>query len=156
MPPLPQLTKARKKQFLEAFSECANVTEACRRSDIHPSLVYIWRNRDQAFAKSWTVALERGTDALEDEAVRRAFEGRLEPVFYKGVECGAVRKFSDSLLMFLLRARRPERYREHFNREPEADSSLMSVLAAIDGTTRGLPSERDRKRLAPKHQQTFD
>ena len=156
MPALPQCTKARKKRFLETFSECANVTEACRLTDIHPSLVYVWRKRDRAFAKDWAVAVERGTDALEDEAVRRALDGCLEPVFYKGVQCGTVRKFSDSLLMFLLRARRPERFRERVNRQPEADPSLMSVLAAIDGTTRGLPSARDRERLASKSHQTFD
>ncbi len=156
MPPLPQVTNFRKKQFLETFSQCPNVTEACRRCGIHPRLVYVWRDRDVAFAEAWRTAVERGTDALEGEAVRRAFEGRLEPVFYKGAECGAVRKFSDNLLMFLLRARRPERYRERSGHAHEAELSIMSVLEAIDGTTRGLPSDRDRNGLLLDHPQSSE
>ena len=146
MSPLPQVTKVRKTQFLETLSQCANVTEACRRCDIAPGLVYIWRKRDKAFAARWEEAVERGTDALEDEAVRRAFEGHLEPVFHKGVQCGVVRKFSDSLLMFLLRARRPGRFRERAGQSKDEDLSIFGILKAIDGTTRGLPSERDQSR----------
>jgi hypothetical protein len=32
--------------------------------------------------------------------------------YYQGVECGTYREYSDQLLALLLRARRPERYRE--------------------------------------------
>ncbi len=49
---------------------------------------------------------------LEDEAIRRARDGVTIPVFYAGKEVGAIRRPSDTLLMFLLRAHRPERYRE--------------------------------------------
>ena len=48
----------------------------------------------------------------EDEAVRRAHDGVDEPVFYQGKACGVVRKYSDTLLIFLLKGRRPEKYRD--------------------------------------------
>jgi hypothetical protein len=54
---------------------------------------------------------EEAIGGLEDEAVRRAYEGWLKPVFYQGRQCGAVRRYSDKLLMFLLKGWRPERYR---------------------------------------------
>ena len=55
----------------------------------------------------WAAAVELGCDALEDEAVRRGCEGHLKPVFHRGKEVGAIREYSDVLLIFMLKARRP-------------------------------------------------
>ena len=98
--------------FLEALSEGLNVREACRRAGTHPSTVYNHRAADEAFRACWNRAMERGTELLEQEAVRRAYHGVEKPVFYKGEQCGTVQDYSDSLLMFVLRARRPELYRD--------------------------------------------
>jgi len=54
--------------------------------------------------------LERAVAALESEAVRRALSGVPVPVFHQGRECGSTVKHSDQLLMFLLKALKPERY----------------------------------------------
>lgn len=138
----PSFTKRKQKRFLEALSQTANVTDACRRCEIARSGAYLWRDENPDFAAAWEEAIERGIDALEDEATRRAHEGRLEPVFYQGVECGQVRKFSDGLLMFLLRARRPERFKERQSLEHAGEMTLRAVLDEIDGKSRGLPSRR--------------
>ncbi len=51
-------------------------------------------------------------------------EGVEEPVgWYKGVPGGTVRRYSDVLLMFLLKALRPEKYRERV----EVRGSLASI-----------------------------
>ena len=52
-----------------------------------------------------------GSDALSV----RTYHGVEEPVFYQGVQCGAVTEYSDTLLMFLLKARKPEVYRDRGN-----------------------------------------
>lgn len=44
------------------------------------------------------------------EAFRRAVEGIGEDRFFKGDVVGRVTRYSDRLLMFLLKARRPERF----------------------------------------------
>ena len=49
---------------------------------------------------------------MEREAARRAYHGVEEPVFHKGEVCGSIRKYSDTLMIFLLKARRPEVYRD--------------------------------------------
>ena len=50
-------------------------------------------------------------DALEGEAWRRAVEGVEEPVgWYKGESGGVVRRYSDTLLIVLMRGLMPERY----------------------------------------------
>jgi hypothetical protein len=98
--------------FLAALSATANVLRACEAAGIGRTTVYEWRNADEDFRKRWDRAAEIGADALEDEAVRRAHEGWEEPVFYQGAQCATVRKYSDTLLIFLLKGRKPERYRE--------------------------------------------
>ena len=98
--------------FLEALSTCGNVTEACRVADLARSAVYDWKRDDPDFSAAWEEALSIGEEGLEDEARRRAFEGVDEPVFYLGEKCGAVRRYSDTLLIFLLKGAKPEKYRE--------------------------------------------
>jgi hypothetical protein len=49
---------------------------------------------------------------VEDAAVSRAVDGWEEAVYQGGRQVGTVRKFDSALLMFMLRARRPETYRE--------------------------------------------
>lgn len=47
---------------------------------------------------------------LENEALRRALKGTEEHVFYKGEITGAKTKYSDALLIALLKAHCPEKY----------------------------------------------
>lgn len=47
---------------------------------------------------------------METVAIARASEGWLEPVYYQGVVCGHVRRFSDGLMQFLLRGLLPDKY----------------------------------------------
>jgi predicted DNA-binding transcriptional regulator AlpA len=82
------------------------------------------RTNDAAFASAWDEALTLGVEGLEDEARRRAYEGWLEPVWNKGVECGVVRKFSDTLLIVLLKGHKPEKYRENARIEHAGKATL--------------------------------
>lgn len=107
-------TAKKKARFLEALAETANVTLACKACNASRQSAYDRRAADPKFKEQWDVALEIGIAALEDEAHRRAFAGFDEPVFYQGKTCGHVRRYSDTLAIFLLKAHRPEKYRERF------------------------------------------
>jgi adenine-specific DNA methylase len=89
-----RVTEKARTTFLEAFASGTTVVEACRLSGLATSTVYTMRKRDEEFAARWADALEQGTEMLEAEARRRAM------------------KSSDLLMIFLLKARRPEVYRE--------------------------------------------
>jgi len=111
-----QLKKA--SEFLEVLRETGgNVSRACAAIELTRTRAYEWRAADPLFAAAWDEAVETGTDELEEEARRRAFSGVDEPVFYQGEVCGEVRKYSDTLLIFLLKGRRPEKYRENVRTE---------------------------------------
>ena len=70
------------------------------------------RRHSEDFAAQWREALGEGSDLLEAEARRRAVTGIDKPVFYKGKVVGSITKYSDRLLMFLLKAHRPQKFRD--------------------------------------------
>lgn len=102
----------KKAVFLDALSRTASVTKACILTKIPRRTVYEWRLADEAFKKQWDDAIELSIDALEDEAVRRAFEGVRKPVFQGGKRVGHIQEYSDTLLIFMLKGRRPERFKD--------------------------------------------
>ena len=98
---------------------------------------------DPDFALAWDEAVNIAADALEREAWRRAVEGFEEPVHYRGEVVGYVKKYSDRMLELLLKAHRPEKYRESGanvlinNRQQNAEKAPR----------RGFESRRPRRRL---------
>ena len=84
----------KQKSFLAAFAFCGNVTHACRNSKVGRRTHYDWLERDAEYAVAFESAHDEAADNLEEEARRRAMAG------------------SDTLLIFLLKGARPDRYRE--------------------------------------------
>ena len=103
--------------FLNALATGSPVAVAATAAGIGYRTAFEWREGDQEFARRWEEAYKAGTDVMENEARRRAFEGFEEPVFHQGQVCGHVRKFSDNLLMFLLKARDPDRFKDRVSNE---------------------------------------
>jgi hypothetical protein len=119
--------------FLEALRNSGNVSTSCQIAGLPRSCVYDWRAADPEFAADWESAFELGCDALEDEAVRRGCEGYLKPVFHQGKEIGVIREYSDTLLIFMLKARRPARFRDNYV-APQNGSKDKTIVI-----TGGLP-----------------
>jgi hypothetical protein len=120
-----------KAVFLDELRETANVTLAARAAGVSSGTAYKHKREDVLFAERWDEALGEAVDMLEHEAHRRAFKGTDEPVFYRGDEVGYVTKYSDSLTMFLLKAHRPDKYRERSEVKNE-----LSGGVALNDTTR--------------------
>lgn len=110
-PPRRRRCAFRQAAFLAAFRTTACVSTAAKAAQIGRRRHYHWLKEDADYRLAFERVKEETIGALEDEAVRRAYEGWLEPVFYQGRQCGTKRRYSDKLLMFLLKAWRPERYR---------------------------------------------
>lgn len=120
-------TPEKELTFLRALAATCNVTEACEQAGIGRATVYAWRETDPRFAADWEKAKAIGAEALEDEAMRRARVGVDEPVFYQGDACGAVRKYSDTLTIFLLKGAMPDKYRENSKVELAGSLALNSM-----------------------------
>jgi hypothetical protein len=135
-------TPERVSAFCAALAETCNVGKACAAVKMSRTAAYEWRESDPDFAAAWDRALKIGVSALEDEAHRRAFEGYDEPVFHQGAQVGAIRKASDTLAIFLLKAHAPEKYRENSKLELAgslqlttlSDDELEAEIAALAAT----------------------
>lgn len=103
-------TLAQRDAFIAALSAGSTVSDAAKAAKLCKDTVYRWRKTDPDFSAAWDDAYVQGGDLLAKEAYRRAHDGVEEPVFHHGKVVGYVRKYSDTLLMFLLKAREPERY----------------------------------------------
>lgn len=115
-------TRAAQDRFLDAFVETATVVHAAEVAGVGRRTHYDWLDSDDEYAARFAQAEEDATQRLEREARRRAVEGTREPVgFYKGEPGGYVRRYSDNLLMFLLKARRPAVYRERYEHRHVGD-----------------------------------
>ncbi len=104
--------------FLTAMSASGgNVTKACETVKVSRNAIYDWREKDPEFAVAWERAKQLGLEGLEDEAVRRAFSGFDEKVFFNGHCVDTITRYSDTLMVFLLKGGKPEKYRERVQNE---------------------------------------
>lgn len=115
--------------FLGALSDGASITRAAETAGIGRRTAFDHRHRDEGFALAWHEAAEAGADRLEDEARRRAAEGTLKPVYQGGKLVGEIREYSDTLLIFLLKGKRPEVFRD--NVKVEHSGSVRHDLAGM-------------------------
>ena len=110
------LTEEQQKAlYLAMIGRLGTLSAGCRAARCSPHSVYKWREHDTAFAVAEHEARNAFADRLEEEAVRRAYTGTLKPVYQQGSHVGDVREFDTPLLMMLLRAVRPKKYRERID-----------------------------------------
>jgi hypothetical protein len=149
-----KLTRERREQFLKALAGTGIVSVSVQIAGTSRTRVYELRKRDTAFASAWDGAEEQAADALEAEAWRRAVDGVPEPLVSSGKVVRdddgqplAIRRYSDNLLLALLKARRPERFKdravvEHDIADGLADrleAARQRALAQVQGTVPRLP-----------------
>lgn len=93
--------------FIEALGKHGVVTRACRESGLERNCAYAMRNTSIEREREWIAAVETSVDYLISEARRRGHDGVQEPVYYQGEVVGWNTKYSDQLLMFLIKGQRP-------------------------------------------------
>ena len=108
----------KKRRFLEGFAATGSISTASDHAGVSRRTHLTWRAKDKAFLAACEIALEIACELFEREAMRRAKDGVLVPVYQGGKEVGAIRRYSDLLLIFLLRAMKPEKYRDGYDRVP--------------------------------------
>jgi hypothetical protein len=133
-------TERRQLAFLAAFATNGAVVYAARAAGLSRSVVYHWRRTDEQFERLFQEAQEDAADALEAEARRRGVDGWQEEIYRQGRLVGTVSRYSDSLLVMLLRYRRPEVFGKRI--EVKASSTLSGRL--IDPTTSTDAELRER------------
>lgn len=114
-PPAPLIPFHAKKEhmqdiFLEHFPRLGTITATCNAIGLNRGTVLMWRKRDPEFEQRFNEADGRITDALEGTAMARAL------------------RESDTLLIFLLKARNPDKYKDRI--QHEIDPKVIETLIA--------------------------
>lgn len=99
-------------RFLHAYARYPHKGAALQTAGLTPEELRERLRDDSEFSRRFMEATEMGADALEDAAIERAVKGWYEPVFNMkvGIQVGEVLKFSDTLLVLLLKGWR-KKYR---------------------------------------------
>jgi hypothetical protein len=148
MPPLvkdftPEQLLEAKVKYLTAYAQTGNRGAACKAARVSRRYVdKVWRAEatirkftDEEYAEAEVFkelekeALENAVDLLEAEAVRRARDGYNKPIVFQGKVVSTYKEYSDSLMQMLLRAHRPEKFRDNLNLS-NSDGSLAAAFAA--------------------------
>jgi hypothetical protein len=149
------VTRARpwKKRFLDELVKNGSLSLSGRLVGVGRETVLAHRKKFPEFDEQVRNALAEAGDLLEAEARRRGFDGVDEPVIHQGVPSGqwvnerglpvshltpgavfiplTVKKYSDTLLMFMLRALKPKRFRENHKIDIEGK---VKVRQSVDFT----------------------
>ena len=108
--------------------------DAVQSNKDRPMVIDLLDRADPAYALRFKVADEEVTELLQTEAHERANRGTETGVYYKGSLVATVREKSDLLLIFLLKARRPDLYRERWDVKTEhslGDAVTAEIIAGL-------------------------
>lgn len=125
-----------------------NVAAACRVVGISRQLAYVRRAEDPEFRDSWVEAVDVSIDLMEQIAHRRATTGEARTVVStrrrrelnaEGVLVVVAEEttetvethVSDSLLVTMLKAHRPDRYRERVDHRHSGDQDNPVAIEAV-------------------------
>jgi len=125
--------ETKKRLFLTHLAETGNVSASAEATGLPRHHVYEWRRQDEEFAQGWEDALVVAVDKLALEARRRALDGIEEVRYFQGEPVGSIRKYSDQLLMFLLRAYDPDTFlaiRQQGNDQTTSTKDIRDRLQA--------------------------
>jgi len=144
-------TLDRQRRFIECLADTGSVTQAAIAVGMSTVSCYRLRHSPdgKGFATAWDIAIQAASRRLIDLAFDRAVHGSEEPVFDKeGRRTGIRMRYNDRLLMFLLRAHHPERFRNAHRQDRAAGEALpppaLPVEAALAALAPPQPAEPHR------------
>lgn len=146
----------KKEAFLAAFRINGNVSQSAAAAEISRTSVYQWLESDEDFKAEFEDAREEAADRLEQEARRRAEEGVRKAKFYQGKpimvpvlgDDGELKRdnngelvmtpyveheYSDTLLIVLLKANRPEKFRENISHDHNLNNGFVGITVHTPG-----------------------
>lgn len=136
MPRKPDVN-AKKRAFLAAFGVTCSIKAAAAAAKVTREDHHGWL-KDPVYRAAWETRQDEAAQALEDEAVRRAYEGVKRVLYYKGkpIRTGRGRnariayetQYDSQLLITLLKRFRPNLYRERTETQVTGSVEIIDRL----------------------------
>lgn len=124
-------------KFFDVLAKTGNARAAAHAVGVNRQTVYNHKSKSRSFAKKWEEAIAESVELVEHELWRRVIHGETRKKFTKngkpvmdrdtGKQYVEVQK-SDALIMFFLKARRPEVYRESYRRDEATEGNADKVI----------------------------
>jgi hypothetical protein len=134
----PEIAHLKKRAFLSAFAVTGTVAGAAKASAVSRRSHSGWMKDDPKYAAAFLAAQGIAADALEQEARRRATDGLKRFKFHKGspIIDPETKKpyfeheYSDTLLIFLLKGNRPEKFGDQllWNRIAKLEEQVLGSV----------------------------
>lgn len=127
-----KVTPAVTAEYIEYLRRCGFKHRAAEAVGVSYQTMRNAENADPVFAQQVEDALDEYAEGLEQEADRRGKDGIDKPIFYKGERIDVVKDYSDQLLMFRLKALKPEKYRERADLQTSGNVTVELVQFGQD------------------------
>lgn len=122
--------------FLAHYRELGHVGDSVKKTGVSYSMPSQWCLRSDWFKEQYELAKQIVAVKLEDAAFVRSNTGWRKPIYWQGALVGFEQRFSDTLLVFLLKGLKPEVYRERSDVNVKATMDVswteMAKNAAAD------------------------
>ncbi len=109
------VTNPKKRAFLASFALCGSIVRSSKAAGVSNIMHYEWLKHDEQYRDAYAEAQVMVGDYLESVAIERATLGTEKAVYYQGEIVGYETEHSDSLLKFLLRGAKPQKYSERID-----------------------------------------
>lgn len=114
-----------KDTYIAELARTGIVGMALRAANVDRTTLLVWQEHDETFSMRTRMAMKEADDNIRSEIRRRAVEGVIKPIYYKGKMVDSIREYSDALLHTLAKSRMPE-FRE------KSEVSVSGSLTVID------------------------
>ena len=122
---------ANQKKFLKAFAQCGTIKGAALAAGISRQAVYLWRKGEPEFEDAFQEARDEFADRLEESALDRL----THPEAGRG---------GDLLLITLLNAHKPEKYRANTTEQTDNAKAVITELRSM------AKAKKEKDEQAPK------
>jgi hypothetical protein len=127
-PAKPLSPQQAKTRFLEVLAEYGSVSRAAKGAGVSRSKVHRWLEDDEVFGFAYNQSLAAATEGLEEVARERAVRGaRIERQIWRAgrlIETVVEYRPSDTALITLLKAQKPDVYRERVDQNVTGEVSV--------------------------------
>ena len=125
----------RKTLFLEAYEADGSISGAAKKVHVSVASHYDWLRADDDYAKRFKAAHEAMVDVAEKELRRRGVAGYDKPIVYQGEITGTVKEHSDACLIFYLKGRRSDVFKEK-TEVTGRDGAPLAIQIYVPGNDR--------------------
>ena len=137
-----------KAMFLRTLAATGNITGSARAAGVDRETAYEHKRNDEAFAAAWVSALESCIDDLEESGIHRAKDGMERMRFGKNGAHIDPRtgkpyvefEYSDTLWLAIMKAHRPQLYRERLEVENTTTVQLLTPIEQRERLAAILPT----------------